>query len=164
MPAGLPFGTTIMRTLVANVSTSPVTPASSASCIEASSAVARTSPGAPSATCSARLVLESKEKHDVDVVLRLERLGEVVEGVGQRGGGEHGELAATSAAVRCRARAVADPRTRRGGAAGRRTGEPPHLRHLHDDVGGLDRRRWHARPGSRPSSSAASALISDTTR
>ena len=73
MPAGLPFGTTIVSTLVAKVSTSPVTPASSARPIDVSSAVASTSPGAPSATCSARSVLEPKEKVHVDVVLLLER-------------------------------------------------------------------------------------------
>ena len=61
MPAGLPVGTTIVSTLVAKVSTSPVTPASSAMPIDASSAVASTSPGAPSAACSARSVLEPNE-------------------------------------------------------------------------------------------------------
>ncbi len=103
---------------------------------------------------------------DVGVVLLLERRGELVEDVGQRGGGEHGELAATSTATSAPTlRGLPVVATPAGGEGEQQDqdGEPLHLGTSTTTL--VDFTLAMARtPGSRPSSSAASVLISDTTR
>ena len=161
MPAGLSGGVTITSTFVANAATSPVTPASSATCIDVSSAVASTSPGAPSAACSARSVLEPKENVDVGVVLALELRGQVLVDVGQRGRREHRELAAARPRRTAAAPAGGERQDQQQDGQGCAAASHQGL----STTTLVDFTETMARtPGSSPSSSAASALISETIR
>ena len=185
MPAGLSGGVTMTSTLVAKVADVAGTPASSASVIEVSSAVASTSPGAPSATCSARSVLEPKEKSTSTPSCSASNcVAELGEDVGERGRGEHRELAVVvtrrlvvgAAGGERREQHDGDEAAQRAaiGAAhaevcricgsmlplwGTAVGSGVSTTTLVDLTDAIART-----PGSSPSSAAASALISDTTR
>ena len=165
-PFGLPFGTAMTSWFFTKMAGVPVaSPASVTVFMVAGLAAANTSAGAPEVIWVARPELPPNEKVTFGArVRRLEVLADPRERLGQRGGRQHGDAAALSS--RRRAGGVSLPHAAIAATSASVARHPhPHPSSPRSTTTVVDLITAVAGdPTSRPSSSTASRLISDTSR